>query len=441
MLFRGDQYNNTNPARYKALSKAHQLEQVLMDEVGLSKEGADFVSQSCNLFSNEPLNVIGMPDETGGKSLVYDIEQTFVVTMPDTMAGAPGEWDANICFHSMFSSKPLNGIDFDLTTSRQAYHASGSTSANPNPFGNGLVHCCAVQTGQPTWTPGEATAEYSATLLSLLTEPGRRLRVIAGALKVINSTAALNKQGSVIYYRVESDICQTRVTDAALTPIEALIGSAPPSTAAKAKQSGGVIMGAEDGALCNFAFSSDQHPVSFVRNVNGVLLQYGDGAGSEPGWSNAVAGVIDPTANREIRVLPFQTSGCYFVGLSKETSLTVTARIIVEEFPVPGSALMALGTHSPPSDDKAMAIISLLQSHTHPGYPASFNSWGTFTNILKSIAKQVYGPAKAVFAATPAGQRLMPTVEAIERSVASGKKALQQAKQVRKAVQKTRKRK
>jgi type IV secretory pathway TrbL component len=90
---------------------------------------------------------------------------------------------------------------------------------------------------------------------------------------------------------------------------------------------------------------------------------------------------------------------------------------------------MAIAKHAPSADPGALTVVSVMQSQMRPGYPASHNSFGTFTRGLLSIAR-----AAAPTVANIAGQfnpTLGKVIKGVNEAVGIAKAAKKDAAQAK----------
>ena len=383
---------NTDAMHRRSAGHEHALAKALRRS-GISEHGNAFVAMASDPFSDSPIKVVGMPDQTSGKSFVLDIRQELSIRKSAAMEAANpgGNWDAHIAF------VPLITDNFAPITLSANGGLTAIAAAVPGPTPNALVHVCKVNEGQNTFDPTVIVAtdcEYDGILVPELMELYSRARLIGGGIEVHDDTSALNRQGAVTCYRVDAEASYYTVTNTAGTAkIAGQIGSLPPSSIAQAKQINGVTHNSADGALQVWCLDDVDPRAHFTNLGNAVLVNAGESVpGSRDGFSAIGPAFTDPTVSRHYRELPFMMSGAYFTGLSSVSSLRLTVRCFVEVFPAPGNDLMALAKLAPSADPAAMEMLSILQSATLPGYPVSWNSFGDFTKSLLSTVRSIGKP-------------------------------------------------
>jgi hypothetical protein len=405
-------YNNTLP--YSSQLAEHKqgrddpITAHLVRSNQVTPDGAAFVSLAVNPFSNEPQRTVGMPDQTSGKSIIYDVREQFTVTKNAGLAA--GKWDAHLVFCPAISWTQIGaGSNFKLKNRDCGERIASTDPVGPNQHFS-LLKCCQVTEGEETFTH-RVVAEYvdeyrGGPLLS-----NAKSRLIAGGFKVINTTAELYKQGDCTMYQVDCHRSESTHSDD-VNALGTFVSrhrvrtfEAPPSTVGAAKQIDSVSQPAAEGALCIFRQNGDNEPVAQESTDMVCLLPDDIGTITREGYGTRTYPVVDASAYAcGSRILPFHMHGAYFTGLSDETSLTVTFRLLIEVFPGPGDPTMPLASRAPSYDPVALEIANVALSRMPAGHPAKFNSFGKFARGVLSAIKliaPVASPFLRVLGGTP----------------------------------------
>jgi hypothetical protein len=361
--------------------------------MGMSESGAQFVAMAVDPFADERQVVIGMPDQTAGKSNVFDIRQEITVTRPAALT-VNDAWDAHVALMPAIAARHDG-------TSANSYSATWDPSIGTftklsnltmQSIGSVLVVVTAPE-GADTFGHrggvGSGAKEYFTINIPELVDPTQRARLISIGYELINETEDLYKSGAVTDYRVDADCNEQLLLDFnAGTPASSLtlVGSLPPSNLAAAKQINGISRESKEGSLVIGCYDRFDHEAEYPGYGTVLLKQTEDPTstggswvfGENPtDWTSGEASVY--------RELPFLQSGSYATNLSGQTKLRVVLHAVVEVFPAPGDVLMQLARNAPAYDPVAMEWLSQLQSKTLPGYPLSWNSSTKFTRALKKI--------------------------------------------------------
>lgn len=373
---------------------------------GLSQKGADFVLMAADPFHDENYNVVGLPDQTSGRSYIATIRQEISIKRPSTVA-LNSAWSAHVAFMPVISSDydSKSTLTNQVTTNDNSgiVAATGGTTWNANAS---LLVVSSQPDGDPSFDPvGTATCEYQTVDVPELTDRTTRARLLGGGYEVHNVTEELHRSGQVTDYRVDSDIGLStgKVTKGAPGEMLAtyLKGTLPPNTLANAKQINGVTREAAHGSMVVLCRDQNSHAAELPFQGTWILNRYDEQA--TVGYTDGICCIAADTIAEpgEIlpycRELPFMQSGSYYSGLSYESKLNLSVVFFVEIFPSPGSVNMALSAPAPNYDPQAMELLSYIQSATLPGYPVSWNSLGRFTRWMhKAVKSAANGIKKAM---------------------------------------------
>lgn len=398
------------------------LDQTLKS-VGISSDGAKFIKMVTDPFHDTQLDIVGMPDEECGKSIVFDIQKEITLTRP---AAAAGAWDCHISWLGaqgvgnaadyLWTLWLPNAAGYPGTVLKQNNVVAGTPLIPQDPF---VV--CSVPTGFDTFSQIPVGPKYDSLNLTQYVDTTQgRVRVLGGAFEVHNTTAELFKSGSVNLYRQNNTVTDhylpyvnTAGTDFTKQFVRQPRG--PPTTAATAKLLGGPTWEAEKGAyvvldvdhMYNPPTEGEVMPLAFKSippnsafDANGVFGYCSQDQGAIQG---AYTGAAISNQARRTYLFPGSNCGAYFTGLNAESTLVLTVRVFVEVFPYPYASTAALAHPSPKTDYAALELASRMRKEMLAGVPVGMNAKGGFF-------KMVTGAAKAV-------SRTMPTVLNVMRAV------------------------
>lgn len=302
----------------------------------------------------------------------------------------------------------------------------------------------AVDGGDLTFTPGhmpkEAGGGYATNNIVLdnyldfgETDLGV-YRVVSSGFEVVNTTAQIYKQGAVTVYEYghSYETSQAHMqfdligSDTTVESMATNVFRLPPNTIAEAKiMPGSHTWPAQDGCYCTAKFLSD-NPFQSATQRNYILQQnneVGDklsgfqsgqqpdvGSFCSPGlignaWpacKSAYGTVLGPgfKATPSTHFSRMSTAGAYFTGLSPETTLFVTWRVVLERLPAANKpTFLALAQPSATFDPNALALYNLIANHLPPGCPQGWNDLGKWFEMIATAARRVIPAAFPVVAA------------------------------------------
>jgi hypothetical protein len=332
----------------------------------------------------------------------------FTVTAPANSGG--GNWDANISIQPQIETQTFQAVT--LSSANGSYAASLGQFVAPV---MGLVSVATAPAGANTYptfaSPANATATIAAVDMGAF-EAGQR-RVLSIGLEIRNTTAEINKQGSVIYYRQpqteESVILNRGAVGGPPQMAQCDIFRLPPGNAAAA----GVIPDSREEEAANGAYVVGIHD-PLKNNLRGGrwssrLYTSADAGSSSPStttqpalisavttttafWAAATSGgatttdVTFLTATEALKSTPFHTSGAYFSGLSPTTTLSGFVKVIYEVTPTADNlALISLANDGPEEDLYALELYQRAVKDMPPGVPVAENVSGDFWDGCLSL--------------------------------------------------------
>lgn len=256
-------------------------------------------------------------------------------------------------------------------------------------------------------------------------------RLVYSGFEVVNTTAQIYKQGAATVYEYGHSFEPGQAAGQwgedkdgpDTTPVAQSIATnqfrCPPNTIAEAKiMPGAHTWAAQDGCYCTSKFLGE-NPFQAATNRNYIIQQnngtapklsgygqsqteYTNGSFVSPGLIGPIhsnitggnnpgfGGKVGATAAPATHFSRMSTSGCYFTGLSPQTTLFITWRVGIERLPAANKpTFLALAQPSATFDPNALLLYNLIANHLPPGCPQGWNDLGKWFNTIASIAKRV----------------------------------------------------
>jgi len=383
----------------------HKLEQ---SDV-ITPAGADWVRASLDPFHDyEITGLKGLPDLETEPSVIVRTQQSLSYSAPE---GTTEPWDVNIFMSPVDFSEPTNSRYYtDIGT----YYPRGDPTNAPGNFMyeksterrlDGLV-LSAVESGRRTFNLDGAHAglhldDYlsSGSATDLV-----NYRVIGMGFEVVNTTAELYRQGAVTVYETGNGSNLTDVNHEDREQKEFRIGTSrafrkPPTTLAEAKQTPGARTWAAAEGNYNVAKFRDLSPYTGVSKRDFVFAQNSmdDNDTSitshKTGRQIASPGTAQPpheVAGCSSHISEINTNGAYYTGLSPQTTLQITWRVILERLPAAFDlTMLALANPSAQYDPRAMELYSHVIREMAPGVPVSYNDAGKYFRMAEKVIREV----------------------------------------------------
>lgn len=403
----------------------------LVERCGGTENGAKWLKLAVDPFHDVDLELVGFPDQTPGRSVIYNVTKNITITKPDSV-GANEKFDAHVSFIPVVHSDDwaARGVSSGADGVPDKIYA-GTYSAKR--MGSGIIQVCTVPAGSKTFVAGSSEEYNSIDYSSLLDPDGSSLsRLIGCAFEVHNTTEELHKSGAVTVYRfdtnkdTESLIMSNNASppgDRVSDPFTSTCIHGPPNKEPDAKLLNGITWEAAEGCLVPCVMDTDNQPQKYIPRRNHIIVS-GPNDSDNTYWAEELlnesvtlfgpSDYLRPVSNvSPSMILPFMCSGAYFTGLSAQTSLTVTMRAFVEVFPSPGNALVPLAHPSSPYDAKVLQCYSEIMSELHAGYPVRDNAAGDFFRKAYAALKHAIAIGRMI----PGGRDI---AEAMSSGVKSG---------------------
>jgi len=365
----------------------------LIKNHGISTDGANFLRKSVDPFHDFEVRLEGLPDSYSGNTVVQEITKSVSITADPSYTG---NWDCHIAIMPELLNTAATGLyASNLATFFGSVSATGSvsniipTAQNSAAMGPFLISKC--PTGSLTFP--QTSSNPTAALLSapsFVEYFDGVKRLIGIGFEVANTTAELYRSGSVATYKMPQTVeynsyVNTVPTIAGTTPTLFIESRSPPASLSEAvllpnsrqweASRGAYVVGHMDVDECkmrqdvsaNRIFTNgDYSSVAHTCIVTSATANYANSCFSKP--------------------TSFDTSGAYFTGLSTQTVLTLTMRIIVESAPTStNSQLVVLATPSPAYDPKAIMLYKDIVVSMPSGVPLSENDGGEYWRKACSI--------------------------------------------------------
>jgi len=365
------------------ISRAEKALEKLAIRTGMTEAGKQWLIAAIDPFHDDTLKVIGYPDMVGGASVVQCIKQTVTVAIPPAIT--VGNWDCLISTDNILSY--------------------GGVAANYNMYGNlfippatslqtslgGLKICGGVPNANLSYV-AFPTGVNASFVNGLQYPPGnvrRRLRILSYGFEAHNITSELNKQGSVTVFEQPQGAHRYSgfVTNGAATALSCpltgvAVQLAPTSLGNAMLLPGSKTWDASAGAYCVCTMNSLDNPP--------VIADFATPVGAST-FDNNYPQVANQTVfmppfggtqgsfnySQMNYVIPYNTKGMYFAGLSATSVLQINFNIWVERFPseVDGD-LTLLASPSAEFDPVAMEAYARIIRMMPVGVPVCENGFG-----------------------------------------------------------------
>lgn len=379
--------------------KAKQMLDTMIMQGTVNKKAVDWLTTATDPFHDVAVEPSGYPDINTVSTLTQMFTYTTSMSTPTPLTNAA--WDAHV-FFAPFSPDVLTGDDRRLVMTN--FNASqqmimDATLSNGFQMGPGY-NAVATATGTSFYS-GVATAfpqiELDATI------EGGCYRLVAAGVEVVNTTAELYKSGSVTYYRSPShSIIATPRSEVQQWPMTVATFAIPPATQNLAQlYPTSRTVAAAEGYYGIATLNEDPKFQSAIGiGILGIqapdLVQIDAGGTQACFVSSGMAGLPPPNTPARFgtgRILPFDTHGAIFTGLSASTTLQVTTRYYVERIPSANDANLLVLTRPPtPYDPTVLEIYSRILSQLPIGCMVKENPLGEwFNDVLEAVA--LYAPA------------------------------------------------
>lgn len=372
------------------MDKAAQAEariKNICDKLGITEGGRKWVDIALDPFKDITQKPEGYPDRNMAPSVIQTVHASVDVSKP---AGITGNWDANIFLDQVWEQTFLYRTD-------ERFGAWNSDTQTPDPYVRGGLVVRAGPSGQDL-IMSTTKNNFSLGLVTDVFADDTSSRIIGIGLEIHNTTAEINKQGSIICYKISDDpvdLVMVPYTYAAANivnpvPVKGLELVEPPYNASQAIDlPGSVQWDAAKGAYVVPIFASENNDAQDRRTLAVYAKDDKTGDNFVPKiLKDSVGGLVYFT-NAYNERLPTTLSGCFLTGLSAETTLTVNLTYYVEQFPSFESPMHRVSGPSCPEDFAAIELYTKVAREMPCGVEVNDNFLGSFVSGISRVMGMV----------------------------------------------------
>lgn len=372
--------------------------QRMVDGKQITEDGKEWLTAALDPFHDYNHQIAGYPDADVAQTVVSCYTYEYELSAP---AGAPATWAAHIYSLPVVSSFSTAGVYNQSADWGRIVEPAPTQTWNVAPIN--IVSAVAVNLLKPQIP---AVTAYRASLPAVGVEDlsSGCSRIIGAGFEVHNTTAEIYKQGSVTVYRMPQSQGnnQTLFTNNGSTSWGTVTGTrfrSPPEDIAQANLLKGTrTWEAKDGVYATLLQSTVTNPLKNLANEH-ILFD----ADADPGVASVVVGtplvpglpLVNPASYTPTacQTCPFDTTGAFFTGLSKETTLVIKARFYVERAPTwKESALAVLSSPSAGYDVAALELYASAINMLPAGVHVTENAKGDWWRAVLSVIKHVSAP-------------------------------------------------
>lgn len=373
----------------------------LQGSKALTPEGADWLKLALDPFHDFNHQVAGYPDTDGSQTVVSCYQYQMDVAAP---AGVAGNWDAHVYNLPIARATLMTAGTVSDTWAQFTAAGAPAVTAQQSMFN--------VTTGasgdilQPVTGAGPQNEYDCVPAVGNDDIAGGISRVLGAGFEVTNTTASLNKQGSVTVYRMPQSthvqtILATNAAGIESGPVLSERARAPPTALSEINLLKGTrTWDAASGVYVTLAQNRIQNPLVQMSTTALVLQKAGSPGVQANGQLSQTAvlqsnlppipSTIVPIANQ---TMPFDLSGAYFTGLSNATVLTIKVKVYVERAPTFSEANLAvLASPSAPYDVRALGLYSRCISELPVATKVRDNASGDWWRSVLGVLSKVAGP-------------------------------------------------
>lgn len=362
----------------------------------LTPQGGDYVTLALDPFHDFNRPIAGYPDADSFDTVVSVRNYEYTVSKPAGLAA--GNWDAHIF------TMPFDGTNFTNGTA-----VNGLFTQTTEAYSMGLVTVAKDAAGQPLFPTAVpvASADFSMTKIDNFSgvEDGMS-RILGLGLEVIDVTANLSKQGSLVAYKMPivnnttTTMSYANTAGTVISVINPTVIMTPPATVADAiLYRSSIQWEARDGAYMVVGPQGIDNPYtqpaskSLIVCDNPVLpaaVQALCVHHKAIAVANAAPALTCAMADTSAKMMNVAQQGIMITGLDNSAVFKIRVRVFVERAPMLGDLdLIPLATPSAPYDYKALALRSTLAAMLPVAVPVSFNAKGDWWRIIVNTIKKV----------------------------------------------------
>lgn len=348
----------------------------------ITKDGWDWIVQATDPFHDSRHEIAGYPDIENANSVVRTYQATY-----DVVAPGGATWDCHI-----FSLPITVGHELSPATALPTVVTPAGAHTD---LAVGMFSCYTANAAGVSWS-NSMTPDHTFSLPA----NEANYRVIAAGFEVTDTSAEINKQGSVTVYRLPNRavvgntiLDDEKKMDGVNLHIENMVSTTvnpPPATHnAMTLIPGAKIWEARKGCYVPLALHDEEMPVQ--RTTGGLLVMRAKDTGdatADACSALATIGSVPKAFAPSMGHNNFQTSGAFFAGLNAAGTLRVTYKVYVEIFPNSYDNLISLATPSAMYDPHALEVYSAVMALMPFGTPVGNNANGDwFKQVLKTVRK------------------------------------------------------
>lgn len=348
--------------------------------LGIEQSSASWLVAATDPFHDVSFELHGYPDLCASNTLIRTEKTTAQIAAPAAVT-----WDCHVSVTNALMVNEMYGASYNATTQ------TITAGVTHGPYG----HCNITRTltGQDTYPSSSAFAPTNYVHSCLPSNNDSlvdcSIRLIGCGVEIVNTSAPIYAQGSVIVYRQTNTM--PSLTYEAGTGTVAMKTTLPPISAEQALRiPNSKQWEARKGAYAVQLMNSEHNPIaspSVLANMR--AWNYGGGGGA--------GGALWAGMGLQQLYTPFDNVGAYFTNLAPESVLKVTFVRYLEIVPLVNSTNISLTSPSATYDEKALQIygrmISILPPATHVSDNAS-GDW--FRGIIKLAKEAIPKVAKVV---------------------------------------------
>ncbi len=393
----------------RAPRRAKAIIDSLLEKKAVTQEAINWLTYATDPFHDSPLPPSGFPDINTNASLVQAFTYTTNISAPAATGSNP--WEAHVFFVPVSAFIQANG-----TSSLNAFAYNPLTMQITTPSTANMTSLLAgynVLTGPigMDWSVANVNIGLATNAVGFPTNvSGGLFRLIATGVEVVNTTAPLYKGGSCTCYRAPSHnmLMQANVV-ASTNPTPYLFNTfdLPPSSQSSAQlypsartweaAEGYYGIGTITDVNLPFQSAVNCTPLGIKPAAQSALVS----GTTQPIWTySPTLGASGPIPLTTSRVLPFDTHGCVFSGLTPQSTLQITTRYVVERIPSTTEPDLLVLTRPPtPYDPLVQEIYARTVAELPVGCMVKENPLGEWWNdVLQTVAEyapsvgKVFGP-------------------------------------------------
>jgi len=385
---------------------------------------SNYIKVCLDPFHDRTIRFEGAPTSRNATSVVLCLNQELTLAADDFPSITDDTWDCHVTMYPF-----LNTLHCSWARETDAITTVAAAPDAPFTFYPLTAH--GVNSGNPTFctdnyvVPAETKGLSLAALLTYLSGnsddgPGRRtVRLVGNSFEVVNESPEIYTQGAVTVYRyplITEDSNRPFLVSYPVGYQPNPLGTTSPTTAVEhvamwkrvvdlrappTNQACAVLVPgsqtwkAKDGAYCIATQYDSEVPFRTVENMNllftgytptigttytGALADYSfvDENTPTPVQGSTGASLVPPAYDALNAVFPYNLSGAYFTGLSKQyTVLRLRFRSYVEILTDPcDNTLAPLASPTIPYKQDHQELVMEAISHLPPGVPQSWNPSG-----------------------------------------------------------------